>query len=565
MTTALPVPLTILRNYTVEPIEPLLRKEFGARGLEPRCVFGSFSDAMSDVLALESNLPSEIGLVVLTLSLETYSRDFGHAGWQCEAACDHLLSLVRTAVDRCPRTLVINTALAPLHPSNGFSIEPGRMSHAQRIDELNLELRRLAAERPGRVVLLDWMAYARELGAANTYDQRFWHSAGLPFSNRFLARYAADIAAVAEVVTGRAKKCLVLDCDNTLWGGVVGEDGLAGIKLSTDSNPGAYFQQFQRAVLDLHHQGVLIALCSKNNEADVLEVLDSHPECLLKREHLSGWRINWNDKAVSIAELAAELNIGLDAMVFVDDAPQECERIRQALPDVTVVLRPTRDEEITDVLQRSRLFPSLVVTDADAMRALSFRDNRQRKEMATLASDAAEYRSKLGTRLRARPATSADLDRIAQLFQKTNQFNLTTRRYDRSAVDALAKDDDTILYCAEVEDRFGSLGLVAVAVARRVCEGSRIDSFLMSCRALGRDVEYSFLASLLREVHRRWGGGFVRTQYLSTAKNQQVADFWTLAGLSRERGADDIDCLFFHPDIVRLAEHNRRSFIREED
>lgn len=569
MGTLVPVDVRILRNYTAEPILPWLKREFAGRGMEPHCTFGEFSGAMSDIWALPATrvADAKAGLVVLTLSLELYSRDFGHADWECTAACEHVLSLVRTAVDRSDELLVVNTLLPPLYPVYGFAMEPGKVSHVQQVEELNLELRRIAAQNPGRVVLLDWTAYARELGSRETYDHRFWHSSGLPFSRCFLRRFASDLAAVAEVLVGAARKCLVLDCDNTLWGGVVGEDGPTGIRLSTDSLPGAYFQQFQRSVLDLHRQGVLLALCSKNNAADVFEVLDLHPDCLLKREHLAAWRVNWNDKAASLAEIAQELNIGIDALVFVDDSPQECERVRQALPAVRVLPVPGKPELLPDFLGELRPFPALVMTEVDSLRAASYQDNQHRSELAELANDASDYRKMLGTRMAVRPVREIDLDRVTQLFQKTNQFNLTTKRYDRGAVARLAADEDILVYCADVSDQFGDLGLVAVAVAKREGSICVIDSLMMSCRALGRDAEFAFIASVLDGAREKWGVQSVRAHYAPTPKNSQVSDFWLRVGLEPGLGPEvhetGNDRIFVSGDLGDLIERNRRPYVQE--
>lgn len=567
MSEALTVHVRILRNFTVEPLLPLLAAEFAARGLAAGCTLGDFAGAWSGVGSLASDMPADgrPRMLVLSLSIELYSEDFGHAGWNAGEACADVLALANAAVAGSPAPVVINTVLPPLHPETGFAVRPGAVTHAESVEALNLELRRLAARHPGRVVLLDWVAYARELGERDTYDRRFWHSSALPFSMKFLRRYATDLAAVAEALCGRARKCLVLDCDNTLWGGVVGEDGLEGIGLSRTGKPGTYFREFQRVVLDLHERGVLLALCSKNNEADVFEVFDRHPDTVLRREHFSAHRINWSDKAASIAQIAQALHISLDALVFVDDSPQEIERVRQALPMVRVLQTPRDPEQLPVFLQRAVAFPAIAITASDATRAQSFRDEEQRVELAALAGGLDDYRQRLGTVLRAREATASDLDRISQLYLKTNQFNLTTRRHDRVAVDAFAADPDVLLYCAEVSDKFGDLGLVAVGRAVRRGDAVHIEDFLLSCRALGRDAERAFLASLLRAAAARWGSGRVVASYRPSDRNAQVAGFWPAAGLAPAGPEGEGVARFESHDLPSLVERNTIPHIEERN
>jgi FkbH-like protein len=500
------------------------------------CDFGGFSSAAEEIEALAgySTQGPETTLTVLALGLEMTARDFGRTSWAAEAACQRHLMLVRAAVERSATPLAINSVLPPLFSSTGLALKPGTRTHGELVDELNKELRLLAGQQPGRVVLIDWTAIARELGEKGTYDYRFWYSSGAPFASTFLARYAAGIASTVRALTGKARKCLVLDCDNTIWGGVIGEDGRDGIKLAADTVPGAYFQAFQRSVLDLHSCGVAIALCSKNDEADVFDVLDNHPDCVIRREHLAAWRINWNEKAQSIGEIASELNIGRDALVFVDDSASECQMVMSILPEVLVVQTPSNHEDLVNFLDRRQLFDALVVTDEDVRRTRSYRDNHAREVLSGSIGDLSDYKRQLLTQLTVRRATPADVPRISQLVQRTNQFNLTTRRHGQGAIERMVDDPDVMILCADLRDRFGDLGLIGVAIANRAEDGAEIDSMLMSCRALGRDAELAFIAALFGGIHRQWGHGRLMAQYLASAKNALVADFWQRVGLVRD-------------------------------
>lgn len=525
------------RNFTAEPLELWLRRDLRSADIELQCDFGAFSGAAEEILSLETRPAlaqdeervASIQIHILALCLETTSQDFGHAGWAVDEACEHHLSMLRAAVSLSAVPLVVNTVLPPLfdHKGLGGSDAAG---HAATIEALNQEIRKLATEHPGRVVVVDWTSIAREVGERGTYDYRFWFANGTPFAGPFLSRYAAAIATVVRALAGKSKKLLILDCDETLWGGIVGEAGLEGIKLSPDTLPGAYYLAFQRSILDLAARGVILALSSKNNEPDVLEVLDKHPHCLLKREHFAAWRISWEEKAEGIVGICDELNIGLDSAVFIDDSPRECQLISDALPSIDVLQVPNRREELVRLLQRCSLFDTLVVTAEDLERTKSYRDNRGRRGLLGAVSDLSEYKRKLGTRVMARRAHRADLPRVTQLVQRTNQFNLTTRRHDPAHLEAMLLDQDVWMAVAEVSDQFGDLGVVGVAIAHRDLETARVDTMLMSCRALGRDGELAFAVWFLRKIFDEWRPQRILGEYIPSTKNLQVADFWKRLG-----------------------------------
>jgi len=558
------VKIRFIRNFTLEPIEMWLSRELRSSGMSVDCEFGGFASAANEIqeIAREKE-EGVVTLTVLALGLEMTASDFGHASWAAEAACQRHLMLVRAAIAGSNAPLVINTVLPPLFSPTGTAVVPGAKSQASLVEELNTELRSLAGMHPGRVVLVDWGGFARELGEQGTYDYRFWHTSGAPFATAFLSRYAGAIAGVVRALTGQVRKCLILDCDNTLWGGVVGEDGLQGIELSADSLPGAYFQEFQRSILDLHARGVAIVLCSKNNESDVFDVLDNHPGCLIRREHLSAWRVGWNDKARSIAEIAVELNIGRDALVFVDDSPQECELVRSTLPEVLVIKTPDRHAEFAGFLERKNLFDSLVVTSEDLVRTSSYRQNRERNELSSALGDIAEYKKLLGTYLRVRLAAEVDTPRVLQLIQRTNQFNLTTRRHDQATVKRMIADPDALLICAELGDKFGDLGVIAVAIVMRMGDEAAIDSMLMSCRALGRDAEVAFACAVFSTISDLWHSTRVSAEYIASGKNAQAAGFWERVGLVRQQqgGASANVTFYSNENLAALARNNMPSHV----
>jgi len=329
----------------------------------------------------------------------------------------------------------------------------------------------------------------------------------------------------------KRKKCLVLDLDNTLWGGILGEDGVDGIKLGGDY-PGKAYTYWQQSLLQLEQSGVILAICSKNNEADVLEVWEHNPHMVLRRDHFSAVRINWNDKATNFKELAQELNIGLDSMVFIDDNPTERELIKQLLPEVEVPDFPDKPYQLMsffkDVVEK--YFRIYSVTDEDRNKTEQYRANALRRSEQARFVDMESYLYSLGMELDVLPADEHNLPRIAQMTQKTNQFNLTTRRYTEADVQQYL-DKGWRVFCLSVRDRFGDNGITGTIFMEPVDDFTvNIDTFLLSCRILGKGIEEAFIKTIFN-LMRLDGFRKITATYLPTAKNSQTADFYGRMGM----------------------------------
>ena len=330
------------------------------------------------------------------------------------------------------------------------------------------------------------------------------------------------------------KKCLILDLDNTLWGGVLGEDGIDGIKLGGDY-PGKAFSYWQRSLLQLAQNGVILAVCSKNNESDVEEAWQHNPFMTLKREHFSALRINWQDKATNIREIASELNIGLDSMVFVDDNPTERELIKQVLPQVEVPDFPAKPYELMPFFKQlvEKYFRIYAVTSEDRAKTEQYRANAMRQAEQSHFADLESYLYSLDMQLDIIPADEHNLPRIAQMTQKTNQFNLTTRRYTEADVQQCL-DQGWRVFCMSVRDRFGDSGITATIFLEPTDDTTvNIDTLLLSCRILGKGIEEAFIKTVFNLL-RLDGYRRITADYLPTAKNGQTADFYDRMGMTLE-------------------------------
>ena len=418
----------------------------------------------------------------------------------------------------------------PSYPALGIFDWQTDRGQSQVIGDLNRHVRDILRGVPG-CYLLDMNACLARVGQAAFYDPRYWHMARAPYSRAALRQVALQDFVFVRSMKGKNKKCLVLDCDNTLWGGIIGEDGLAGIKLA-EVYPGSPYQEFQQEILNLYHRGVILALCSKNNESDVWEAFDRHPGMVLKREHIAAAQINWEDKAVNLRQIASDLNIGLDSLVFVDDSDFEVNLVRQMLPAVDVIHLPKdRAIEFRSLLAGCGLFDSLSLSAEDRQRGAMYKMEASRRKLRSQTTSLAEYLRSLEMVLRIDFATPLTVPRVAQQTQRTNQFNLTTRRYSEAEISRFVQSDSADVLTVQLSDRLGDLGIIGVCILCYDGPVATVDTLLLSCRALGRGVEEVFLRHVL-VCAQRHGCSHVAGRYIRTPKNAQVEDFYPRNGFA---------------------------------
>jgi FkbH-like protein len=518
----------------VEGIEPYLKWRLYQNEIAPSISFGGFDTVMQDILggAYKVN-DADPDIIVLSLLPDLYVPDFEMGAWRADDVSESLIDLFDQLESRTDASVVLNTFPRPAYSKLGSTADG-----AYKVSRVNDAIFQYAFGKPSQFFVVDWEILLMTLGESSSYDRRFWYLAKAPFKPLFLDLYAKEIAKIGRALRGKNKKCLVLDCDNTLWGGIVGEDGLEGITLDRNEYPGNAYYDFQKSVLGLVKQGVVVALCSKNDEKDMWRAIDEHPHSLLKREHFAAHRINWDDKASNLESLARELNLGLDSIVFVDDSDFECGLIRQLLPEVTVRQVPKQLSEYPRLLRVEGLFDKLTYSDEDQTRTQMYRDESVRRTHSGLFQNVEAYLESLELRADIHPVREHEVQRVAQLTQKTNQFNLTTRRYTEGQIRAFAEDPNAAVLALSVQDRFGDSGLTGVLIA--VKEGSRIrvDELLLSCRILGRRLEHAFVHESIDRLDQEWGPDEWVAEYIPTSKNDQVARFWDQFGFT---GSDQSD------------------------
>lgn len=431
-------------------------------------------------------------------------------------------------------------------------ITPGPRGHLSSAGNGPIDLVRQLNERlretaPSDSYFLDLEQTSGLAGRESFYDSRRYHWTKQPFSEGGLCRLAADLSAAVRAVTTGPKKVLVLDLDNTLWGGVVGDTGPLRIGLGDDPVGEAY-RAFQRYVSELAARGVLLAVASKNNPADAREPFEKNPDMVLKLDDFAAFEASWQPKRTTIAHIAELLNLGLDSFVFFDDNPAEREEVRQSLPMVEVVEVPPDPADYVRALDATRWFETTSVTLADTSRVRHYAVERERREARAAFASYDDYLASLAMTADVRTITDADLERVVQLLAKTNQFNLTTRRHGLHRVRQMAQLPGAIALTLRLRDRFGDHGLVSVLIAVPDEESAtpviRIDTWVMSCRVVGRTAE-RLLFSILLDRCRGARCGTIVGEYIPTAKNHLVSALYTELGFAKMPSLGD--------DVVRYA------------
>jgi FkbH-like protein len=454
------------------------------------------------------------------------------AGFEAPVAqvCEEWEKLVQTFRTHSAATLLVHSLAPPTWHQLGLLDGQDGSGQAQWIHRLNESLASICHKASG-CWLVDYAGLVSRHGALCWYDERMNFYARAPIATEMFPHLAGEYMKFLRSLTGQTKKCLVLDLDNTLWGGVLGEEGVHGIQLGSEY-PGSAYVAFQETILNLHKRGVILAVATKNNPADVDEVFAHHPYMLLKKENFASLQIHWKPKSESVAEISKRLNIGLEHMVLVDDNPVECEEVAQALPMVVAICLPKQPEHFVQALLQEGLFDSLSFSAEDRRRGELYRQHEQVETLRQRSGTLEDFYRSLKMEVSFSAVGKTSLGRSVQLTQKTNQFNLTTLRYGESDFVARMKDPDWLLVTVGVRDHFGDNGIVGLIMARSNGDALDVDTFLLSCRVIGRTIETAMLAYLCDQASRR-GLQWVRGRVIPTAKNGPARDLYERHGFQK--------------------------------
>ena len=444
---------------------------------------------------------------------------------------DEIINLAQTFVNKSKSKLVMSNFNIPSYSPIGINETREEYGLHDMIRDLNRIITTLMSLEP-EIYIYDLNSFVTKFGENNIFDYKQYFYGDVRISLDYIPYLAEELMGYVKAVLGLNKKCIVLDLDNTLWGGIVGEDGFGGIKLGDDPVGRAY-AEFQHNLLALNQRGILLAINSKNNFDDAIQIIKEHPNMVLKEDNFACVRINWNDKAVNMKEISDELNIGPDSMVFFDDDPVNREYVKSNFPEIQTV-------EISDPSNSSKILKSmndfqvLKITDEDAMRNKMYLEQRKRTELKTQVGNLQDFLKQLNISVEIKNADKYTIPRISQLTLKTNQFNITTRRYQEEDIRKFSQDKDKIVECAQVQDKFGDNGITGVYIINKDNKLQwTIDTFLLSCRVIGRGVEDGILSQIIEKA-RTEGVSKVRGEYIKTKKNKPAENFFPAFGFKKE-------------------------------
>jgi FkbH-like protein len=528
--------LAVLGSSTTDHLVPGLRVAAMRRGIRLETHLGDYGQYIQELHDPDSALNRFRPNVILfafharhLLGSVDPALSNADAAALIQAVAERLRALWRLAKTRCSGQ-IIQQSLLPTPPSLVGGNEhrlPG--SAAALIERLNVQLRALADEEGVDLLALD-RSIQRD-GLAAWHDPVLWHRAKQEISPTAAPAYGELALRLIAAQQGRSAKCLVLDLDNTLWGGVIGDDGLDGIRLGQGSALGEAYVAFQDYVRDLARRGVILAVCSKNDPENARAPFDKHPDMVLKAGDVACFVANWTDKASNIRHIAEQLNIGIDSLVFVDDNPFERNIVRRELPMVAVLELPEDPALYAQCIADAGYFEALHVTPDDFERTAQYRANIGRETLRASHTDLAGYLQSLNMELRWAPFDRLGLQRIVQLINKTNQFNLTTRRYSEQDVIAAMEAAGGLTLQLRLLDQFGDNGIIGIIIGQRDGNALRLDIWLMSCRVLGRQVEEATL-NLVASEAAKLGASRLVGDYLPTQKNGMVRDHYQKLGFA---------------------------------
>ncbi len=527
-----PVRLAILASSTMQHLTAAIRVAALRRGLlcevyEPE--YGQYLQELSD----EQSGLSRFQPMAILFAFDSHHAAEADVRKTSASVAQDSMALVehcwRLAKERF-RCSVLQQTLLPVFDSLMGSNEARLpFSPVRAVSDINRRLRESADEHGVHLVALDHRAGVDGINA--WYNAALWHRAKQEIDPRIAPLYGELVVRVLAADLGLSSKCLVLDLDNTLWGGVIGDDGVAGICLGQGSGLGEAYVNFQRYLVRLSQRGIILAVCSKNDELNALLPFERHPEMLLRRSDIGCFVANWQDKASNLRSIARMLNIGVDSLVFADDNLFEREQVRAELPEVAVPELPEDPAYYASTLADAGYFEAVSFTVEDSDRGSQYQANAERNKIRERASDLTSYLAGLQMKMIAGPFEPLNLKRVTQLINKTNQFNLTTRRYTESEVESMTNGPEYFTRQLRLLDRLGDNGIISVLIGKVEAHRLVIDTWLMSCRVLGRQVEEAAL-DLLVEAAREKGLSVLAGEYRPSEKNAMVRDFYFRLGFT---------------------------------
>ena len=552
--------IAFLSSFTINGLSETVKVKCDDRQINCIVYTGEYNQFNQEILNLKSKLydfsPS---LTFLILDLRSFLGDiffFPYSYTEKEkkefidSKLNEIFEVITFFVNNSNSKLVISNFNSPSYSPYGIASSKTNFGLKDMVLYINKKLKEFIVNQ-NSIFIFDFDGFVSKFGEKNVFNYQNYFFADVKIDLDYIPYFANELTPFIIAQLGISKKCIVLDLDNTLWGGIVGEDGFDGIKLGPQL-PGNTFLEFQKYLKALKNRGIILAINSKNNFNDAIQVIKEHPHMILREKDFASIRINWNDKVSNMSEIAQELNIGTDSIVFFDDDPLNREFMRSALPDVYTVELPKDSSEYVNVLQELVEFSVFEVTDEDTKRAQMYVQQRKRKELEISTPNLEDLLRNLSLELTIKKSNSFTIPRISQLILKTNQFNLTTKRYTSEEIINFTNDDNMIVGCAQVKDKFGDNGITGVFIIKKLNPHEwLLDTFLLSCRVMGREIEKGILNYIINEAKKNCVKT-IKSQYIPTEKNIPIQNFLPECGFKKNNDfwVYDLNNPFKMPDFI---------------
>jgi len=461
---------------------------------------------------------------------------------------DEINNLIKIISKKSQSKIVITNFTIPTYTSLGIYESKIEYGTKEIILDLNKKLKVLSKNIDSCYVY-DFNSFVTKFGEKNVIDYKKMYYGDIKINFDIIPYLIYEFLSYVKPILGLNKKCIVLDLDNTLWGNIIGEEGIEGIKIGPYPE-GRSFVEFQKVIKSLSENGIILAINSKNNQKDAMKAINEHPHMILREQDFSCMKINWNDKISNMKEISNELNIGLDSIVFFDDDPVNRELIRMSMPEINTVELPEDPSTYAEILRNLNDFNTLKITKDDTERKKMYSQEQNRQKLESNTENLNEYLKKLDIKIKIKLDNKIAISRISQLILKTNQFNLTTKRYQEEQIKEFVEDETMIVGCSEVEDKFGENGITNVFIIKTKSNEWIIDTFLLSCRIMGRGIEEGIVGKIL-EIAKQKGIEKITATFIPTEKNKPAENFLKNYGFKKENE----NWVFLLKNKIKIPDH----------
>jgi len=554
--------IAFLSSFTINGLSETVQVKCNEKKIYCDTYAGGYNQFSQEILNLKSKLYDfSPNLTFLILDLRSVLGDlffFPYSYTEKEkkelinSKLNELFEIITFFVKNSNSKLVLTNFNSPSYSSYGIASMKSNFNLKDMVLYMNKKLQEFTINK-NSIFIFDFDAFVSKFGEKNVFNYQNYFFGDIKIDLDYIPYFANELIPYIIAQLGISKKCIVLDLDNTLWGGTVGEDGFDGIKLGPQL-PGNTYLEFQKNLKALKNRGIILAINSKNNFNDAIQVINEHPNMILRKEDFSSIMINWNNKVSNMYEIAQELNIGLDSIVFFDDDPVNRELMRTSLPDILTVELPKDSSEYVNTLHELPEFSMFEITDEDSKRSEMYAQQQTRKEFEISTPNLEDLLRNLSLELIIKKSNNFTNPRISQLILKTNQFNLTTKRYTAEEILNFTNDENIIIGCAQVKDKFGDHGITGVFIIKKLNSNEWfLDTFLLSCRIIGREIEKGILNYIINEAKKN-GIKIIKSQYVRTEKNTPIQDFLPNCGFKQINNfwEYDLNNAFNMPDFIKI-------------